>query len=120
MGSIRELQSILQRKDEEIKKLHNLLQTKDAEIKRLLDAVDSNSTTTPKATTKPNGKGRRARGCGVSAEPLKIGGSDKPLKRHEKSAVEKQKIRSFLKDNDFLNNLDSSQIRELVEVMQGF
>lgn len=63
----------------------------------------------------------RQRLQGISAEPQSMAKqqnmANNPLPRHSKSGKSKDLIRQGLKENDFLNNLDQSQVRELIDVM---
>jgi len=63
----------------------------------------------------------RQRLQGISAEPQSMAKQQNmaanPLKRHSKSGRSKDLIQKGLKENDFLNNLDQSQVRELIDVM---
>lgn len=93
-------------------------------------ASEAPAAATPKAEPKPvakpapapaapAAKAPRARGAGISSEPVKqtVEEMAAPLKRHSKSGRAKEAIRQGLKENDFLTNLDPSQVRELVDVM---
>merc|ERR1711962_1492976 len=73
----------------------------------------------PAAPAAAAAKPARARGVGLSSEPVKQTAEEMaaPLKRHSKTGRAKEAIRAGLKENDFLTNLDPSQVRELVDVM---
>lgn len=72
----------------------------------------------PASAASSQNKPGRQRGAGISSEPVKQAeGQQQALQRHSKSGKAKENIRQGLKDNDFLTNLDPSQVRELVDVM---
>jgi len=130
MGSVRDLNHALQQKDSEIKMkdsriliLEQELKKKDEAIQKLnreLDKYRSVLQPSGQAAT-PTAKPARSRNVGISAEPQSQKQvketSQQPLKRHSKSSKAKDIIRSAIRDNDFLINLEASQVRELVEVM---
>lgn len=132
MGSTKDLQQALHQRDTDIKMkdsrismLEQELKKKDETIRNLNRELDKYRSvlqpTTPTATTTTGGKAVRQRLQGISAEPQSLSKSQAlaahPLKRHSKSSKSKDTIRAAIKDNDFLTNLESSQVRELVEVM---
>lgn len=146
MGSLRELQAALAQKENDLQKrdsriavLEQEIRKKDDIIKNLNRELDKCRSvlqpTTPTggttgaiagspsassvASAANNKNPTRQRLQGISAEPAKQNaeGMAIPLKRHSKTGRAKEMIRQGLKDNDFLKNLDPSQVRELVDVM---
>ncbi|XP_066927301.1 cGMP-dependent protein kinase 1-like [Clytia hemisphaerica] len=130
MGSLRQLEQALLQKDNEIKKrdsriaiLEQELKKKDETIRNLNRELDKY-----RSVLNPGQKDgavaaskTRQRMQGISAEPQSLSKTQAlaaaPLKRHSKSSKAKEVIRAAIKDNDFLKNLESQQVSELVEVM---
>lgn len=129
MGSLRQLEQALLQKDNEIKKrdsriaiLEQELKKKDETIRNLNRELDKYRSVLQPTTQKDGAGGKtRQRLQGISAEPQSLSKSQalssQPLKRHSKSTKAKEKIRGAIKDNDFLTNLEASQMGEMVEVM---
>lgn len=128
MGSLKDLQQALQQKDNEIKAkdsrisiLEQEVKKKDETIRNLNRELDKYRSVLQPTTTTTASKTRQ-RLQGISAEPQSILAKSQALnaqqlKRHSKSSKSKDIIRAAIKDNDFLTNLEQSQVRELVEVM---
>ena len=126
MGSVRELQSALSEKENEAKikdnRIHVLeaeLRRKDEQIRKLESELDKyRSVLQPTAAKTP--KSRLPR-LGISAEPTVAKNLEEkktaPLRRHSKSLRSKDLIKEAILDNDFLKNLEPSQIREVVDCM---
>jgi len=115
------LKEEIKSKDAKIAHLEQELKTKDDLIRTLHSELDKyRSVLTP--TTTPTAK-TRTRLQGISAESSnakQIGQSaSQPLRKVSKSSKAKECIRKALKDNDFLKNLESEQIKELIDVMQS-
>jgi cGMP-dependent protein kinase len=105
--------------EQEIKKKDEVIKNLNRELDKVKSVLGPSSTEeTASAATSQNKPGRQ-RGAGISSEPVKQTpiGQEQNLKRHSKSGKAKENIRQGLKDNDFLTNLDPSQVRELVDVM---
>ncbi|XP_057314487.1 cGMP-dependent protein kinase 1-like isoform X1 [Hydractinia symbiolongicarpus] len=129
MGSLKDLQQALQQKDNEIKTkdsrisiLEQELKKKDETIRNLNRELDKYRSVLQPTTTTTAANKTRQRLQGISAEPQSILAKSQALnaqqlKRHSKSSKSKDIIRAAIKDNDFLTNLEQSQVRELVEVM---
>ncbi|OWF51089.1 cGMP-dependent protein kinase, isozyme 1 [Mizuhopecten yessoensis] len=98
----------------EVDKLQSVLQIKvhkDAGNPDILATIHENASV-------PGQEGRSKK-QGVSAEsPMSSQhGTVVEIKRHEKEFRSKQLIKDAILDNDFLKNLDSTQIREIVDTM---
>ncbi|XP_033750049.1 cGMP-dependent protein kinase 1-like isoform X1 [Pecten maximus] len=98
----------------EVDKLQSVLQIKvhkDAGNPDILATIHENSSV-------PGQEGRSKK-QGVSAEsPMSSQhGTVVEIKRHEKEIRSKQLIKDAILDNDFLKNLDSTQVREIVDTM---
>ncbi|KAL5967646.1 cGMP-dependent protein kinase isozyme 2 form cD4/T1/T3A/T3B [Taenia solium] len=67
--------------------------------------------------SEPDG-GRRKRGIGISAEPraLKMDEKENP-KHYPKTAKTREILNQAILENDFMKNLDTSQVVEIVECM---
>ncbi|XP_065072407.1 cGMP-dependent protein kinase 1-like isoform X2 [Rhopilema esculentum] len=132
--SVKDLQLALQEKNNELKlrssdlkmkdsRIHILeqeLKKKDDMIEKLARELDKYKSILQPPTPSSATKTTRQRMLGISAEPQSIKSlqqASQPLKRHPKSFKSKEIIRRAIKDNDFLGNLEQSQIQELVECM---
>ncbi|XP_043523471.1 cGMP-dependent protein kinase 1-like isoform X1 [Frieseomelitta varia] len=117
MGTLRELQELLRVKDEKIAELEALLCRRDAEIQELRSHLDKFLSVlpfkSPLTPTKPRPRKQRAQG--ISAEP--------PLQELatltivDKSDRSRELIKAAILDNDFMKNLELTQIREIVDCM---
>ncbi|XP_016922117.1 cGMP-dependent protein kinase, isozyme 2 forms cD4/T1/T3A/T3B isoform X1 [Apis cerana] len=117
MGTLRELQELLRVKDEKIVELEALLCRRDAEIQELRSHLDKFLSVlpfkSPLTPTKPRPRKQRAQG--ISAEP--------PLQELatltivDKSDRSRELIKAAILDNDFMKNLELTQIREIVDCM---
>jgi len=121
MGSLQELQKALRQKDERIRELERVLTQRDDIISELRSQLDKYQSVMPTSPTSAKaalfaGKAGRTRGFGISAEPTNFSTTTE-LKPHAKSNSSKELIRVAILDNDFMKNLDMSQIREIVECM---
>jgi len=112
--------SDLKMKDSRISVLEQELKKKDDLIEKLTRELDKYKSILQPPTSSSATKTTRQRMLGISAEPQSIKSvqqASQPLKRHPKSFKSKDIIRRAIKDNDFLCNLEQSQIQELVECM---
>ncbi|XP_053983124.1 cGMP-dependent protein kinase, isozyme 2 forms cD4/T1/T3A/T3B isoform X1 [Hylaeus volcanicus] len=117
MGTLRELQELLRVKDERIAELEAILCRRDAEIQELRSHLDKFLSVlpfkSPLTPTKPRPRKQRAQG--ISAEP--------PLQEFasltvvDKSDRSRDLIKAAILDNDFMKNLELTQIREIVDCM---
>lgn len=106
----------------EIHKLKSVLQqktnrSKDEDILSSLQEVHSMANRIP-ALQLPNTGNAASKKQGVSAESSDVSGQHKiTISKHEKDFRSKQLIKDAIMDNDFLKNLDSLQVREIVDAM---
>jgi len=122
MGTnIAELQALLGKKDARIREL----EVENMSLKSQLDKYQSIFNIqdgAAQAAATPQKKNRKtARGLGISAEPQSLKSlqdlTSKTFPEYKKSAASQELIRSAIMDNDFMKNLESSQIKEIVDVM---
>ncbi|XP_076661120.1 cGMP-dependent protein kinase for isoform X1 [Halictus rubicundus] len=117
MGTLRELQELLRVKDERIAELEALLCRRDAEIQELRSHLDKFLSVlpfkSPLTPTKPRPRKQRAQG--ISAEPpLQEFASLTVVDKNDRS---RDLIKAAILDNDFMKNLELTQIREIVDCM---
>ncbi|XP_018355499.1 PREDICTED: cGMP-dependent protein kinase, isozyme 2 forms cD4/T1/T3A/T3B isoform X1 [Trachymyrmex septentrionalis] len=119
MGTpLRELQELLRIKDERIAELETVVCCRDAEIQELRSHLDKFlsilpfSAAPPLTPTKPR---TRDRAQGISAEPPLQ--ELAPLAVVDKSDRSRELIKTAILDNDFMKNLELTQIREIVDCM---
>ncbi|XP_076459657.1 cGMP-dependent protein kinase 1-like isoform X2 [Babylonia areolata] len=146
MGSLQELEKELQQKNEKILELRQLLEAKDELIQQLMSKLDKFQSVLPWQAQQNSllSRGpRKVRAQGISAEPRALldlsggggggGGGRKDLVGggggedgsngadqflpHPKEESSKELIRQAILDNDFMKNLDTGQIREIVDCM---
>ncbi|XP_078660443.1 cGMP-dependent protein kinase 1-like isoform X5 [Branchiostoma floridae x Branchiostoma belcheri] len=125
MGSLLEMQKLLKKKDEKIRELQVQLERKDAEIIELKTKLDKyQSVFKPgmaamSGTAGPAAVRRRAQG--ISAEPQSMKTlqdvTKQKFKKYIKSKSSKDLIKAAILDNDFMKNLETSQIQEIVDCM---
>ncbi|EZA53660.1 hypothetical protein DMN91_008316 [Ooceraea biroi] len=117
MGTLRELQELLRVKDERIAELEAILRSRDAEIQELRSHLDKFLSVLPfkppLTPTKPRPRKQRAQG--ISAEPPLQ--ELAPLAVIAKSDRSRELIKAAILDNDFMKNLELTQIREIVDCM---
>ncbi|KAL3273183.1 hypothetical protein HHI36_014637 [Cryptolaemus montrouzieri] len=53
----------------------------------------------------------------ISAEPLNLKGADYQIKKIPKSTISRELIKAAILDNDFMKNLELTQIKEIVDCM---
>ncbi|RZC35135.1 hypothetical protein BDFB_003268 [Asbolus verrucosus] len=114
----------LQLKEETIALLEKELDDKDAIIKHLHNEIDKFRQVvkpiTQKIITKQlsldDGKPRIKRQA-ISAEPLNDQGADLQITKIPKTATSRELIKAAILDNDFMKNLETTQIREIVDCM---
>eukprot|EP00092_Neocalanus_flemingeri_P014651 GFUD01015813.1.p1 GENE.GFUD01015813.1~~GFUD01015813.1.p1 ORF type:complete len:680 (+),score=166.60 GFUD01015813.1:294-2333(+) len=128
MGTnIVEMQSLLSKKDARIREL----EVENMSLRSQLDKYQSifnlpeptgiaaaQATTPAKAGTKNR---KTARGVGISAEPQSLKSlqdlTTKTFPSYKKSDKAQELIRAAIMDNDFMKNLETSQIKEIVDCM---
>jgi len=122
MGTnIAELQALLAKKDARIREL----EVDNMSLRSQLDkyqSIFSLQDGTAQASSTPAKKNRKtARGLGISAEPQSLKSlqdlTNKSFPEVKKSQASQDLIRNAIMDNDFMKNLESSQIKEIVDVM---
>ncbi|XP_064630245.1 cGMP-dependent protein kinase 1-like isoform X2 [Lineus longissimus] len=130
MGSLQEMQKVLRQKDDIIASLQKTIEKKDQELQDLRSALDKYQSVFNLSSSPATGpKFRTTRIQGISAEPQTFR-QQKPLRKYSKSHVDecriehiekpdssKEIIKKAILENDFMKNLDISQIREIVECM---
>lgn len=133
MGSTHDLQSLLAARDARIREL----EIENMELKSKLDKYQMIFSTTdggvsPSAPA-PTGQGRPApagpdtktrrlnRGVGISAEPQSLKTlqdmTTKVFQEFKKEERSRKLIKQAIMDNDFMKNLESAQIKEIVDCM---
>ncbi|XP_044004607.1 cGMP-dependent protein kinase, isozyme 2 forms cD4/T1/T3A/T3B isoform X1 [Aphidius gifuensis] len=119
MDTLRDLQELLRIKDEKIDELENLICQKDAEIQDLRSHLDKFLSVlpfkSPLTPTKPRPRKQRAQG--ISAEPPLPPQHNAPLVFYDKNERSRELIKAAILDNDFMKNLELTQIREIVDCM---
>lgn len=119
--STAEFQTLLTKKDARIREL----EVENMSLRSQLDkyqSVFSIQDGTAQVSSTPVKKNRKtARGLGISAEPQSLKSlqelTNKTFPEYKKSQVSQDLIRGAIMDNDFMKNLEFSQIKEIVDVM---
>ncbi|XP_046630491.1 cGMP-dependent protein kinase, isozyme 2 forms cD4/T1/T3A/T3B isoform X1 [Neodiprion virginianus] len=117
MSTLRELQELLRVKDERIVELEAEVNRRDVEILELRSHLDKFLSVLPFKSPLTPGKPqpRKQRAQGISAEPpLQVLA---PLVVIDKSDRSRELIKAAILDNDFMKNLELTQIREIVDCM---
>ncbi|KAF5293292.1 hypothetical protein FQR65_LT10991 [Abscondita terminalis] len=133
MGSVvHELQALLQVKEDKIRELETLLHIRDEEIEDLRSHLDKFQSVFPfhfnAATPKHKGLNNNIGGtrprkqrAGISAEPQSEASlqelSRQTFPIHDKAERSRELIKAAILDNDFMKNLELTQIREIVDCM---
>ena len=109
MGTnIAELQQLLAKKDLRIRELEVENMTLRSQLDQYKSVFDPGQTTV-------NNKRKTARGVGISAEPQSLASlkdlTTKTFPSYKKSDKAQELIRSAIMDNDFMKNLETSQIK---------
>ncbi|CAM4725505.1 unnamed protein product [Leuciscus chuanchicus] len=130
MGTLRDLQYALQEKIEELRQRDALideleleLDQKDELIQKLQNELDKYRSVIRPATQQVQGRSelqehQRTKRQAISAEPANVQQlSHVTLPNVPKSAKSKELIKSAILDNDFMKNLEMSQIQEIVDCM---
>uniref|UniRef100_A0A8C1RQT6 cGMP-dependent protein kinase n=1 Tax=Cyprinus carpio TaxID=7962 RepID=A0A8C1RQT6_CYPCA len=104
-------------KEERIKEMERLLLAKEQEVNELKRKLHKCQSVLPSAI----GPRRTRRAQGISAEPQTFRSfqdlKSEPLLKHLKSDRSKELIKEAILDNDFMKNLELSQIQEIVDCM---
>uniref|UniRef100_A0A8C1W2K1 cGMP-dependent protein kinase n=1 Tax=Cyprinus carpio TaxID=7962 RepID=A0A8C1W2K1_CYPCA len=130
MGTLRDLQYALQEKIEELRQRDALideleleLDQKDELIQKLQNELDKYRSVIRPATQQVQSRSelqehQRTKRQAISAEPANVQQlSHVTLPNVPKSAKSKELIKSAILDNDFMKNLEMSQIQEIVDCM---
>lgn len=127
MGTnIAELQQLLAKKDVKIRELeveNMTLRSQLDQYQSVFKVGDGGTSSSSPTTTGPAVKKSRktARGVGISAEPQSLKSlqdlTQKTFPSYKKSDKAQELIRGAIMDNDFLKNLETSQIKEIVDCM---
>ncbi|XP_026133737.1 cGMP-dependent protein kinase 1-like isoform X1 [Carassius auratus] len=130
MGTLRDLQYALQEKIEELRQRDALideleleLDQKDELIQKLQNELDKYRSVIRPATQQVQSRSelqehQRTKRQAISAEPANVQQlSHVTLPSVHKSAKSKELIKSAILDNDFMKNLEMSQIQEIVDCM---
>ncbi|XP_072038563.1 cGMP-dependent protein kinase 1-like [Amphiura filiformis] len=124
MATLRDLQFALQQKIEELRQRDELiddleleLDEKDALIQKLKNELDKYRAVIRPATKQALQKSRQKR-LGISAESAQeIEDAAEALKRYPKPQAARECIKNAILDNDFMKNLELSQIQEINDCM---
>ncbi|XP_056101911.1 cGMP-dependent protein kinase 1 isoform X2 [Rhinichthys klamathensis goyatoka] len=104
-------------KEERIKEMERLLSAKEQEVNELKRKLHKCQSVLPSAI----GPRRTRRAQGISAEPQTFKSfqdlTSEDLRKHPKSDRSKELIKEAILENDFMKNLELSQIQEIVDCM---
>ncbi|XP_022080649.1 cGMP-dependent protein kinase 1-like isoform X2 [Acanthaster planci] len=124
MGSLTELQKALRQKEERIRHLEDLLRQRDEQVTELQSKLDKFQSVLPTSPSLVNMMGRtprNKRALGISAEPQALRSAKEmaaqEFKKYPKSKGARDCIKAAILDNDFMKNLELSQIQEIVDCM---
>ncbi|OAD56700.1 cGMP-dependent protein kinase, isozyme 2 forms cD4/T1/T3A/T3B [Eufriesea mexicana] len=123
MDSIRDLKRLLyertealRRRDEVIEMLENALEEKDITIRYLQNEIDKFRQIVDFSLASGGiGPGQRAKRQAISAEPLSK--DTRVIVKFQKPQRSRELIKAAILDNDFMKNLELTQIREIVDCM---
>jgi len=137
---LKEKDDFLQRKDAELQHRQRIIEEKDVELAKLRKEIHELKCVVQQTTSKSSilstiqedpgmaGNSKQAKGTrtsrkekrmAVSGESSSTAQEDtkKELERHPKDFRSKQLIKDAINENDFLKNLESAQVREIVDCM---
>lgn len=137
---LKEKDDFLQRKDAELQHRQRIIEEKDAELAKLrkeihelkcviqqtISKTSILSTIQEDSITGGNSKQRQAMRFNRKEKRMAVSGESsskaeedtkKELERHPKDFRSKQLIKGAINENDFLKNLESAQVREIVDCM---
>lgn len=118
-----ELQKVLRQKEERIAELQALLKYRDEELAEMRTKLDKFMSVLPTSPSLVNicRQPRLKRALGISAEPQTQRSvqelTAQVFNKYPKSKSARECIKSAILDNDFMKNLESSQIQEIVDCM---
>ncbi|XP_011339725.1 cGMP-dependent protein kinase, isozyme 2 forms cD4/T1/T3A/T3B isoform X3 [Ooceraea biroi] len=123
MDSIRDLKRLLyertealRRRDETVEALESALEERDATIRYLQNEIDKfRQIVDLSLASSAIGSNPRLKRQAISAEPLR--GDTKPVIKFAKPRRSRELIKAAILDNDFMKNLELTQIREIVDCM---
>uniref|UniRef100_A0A8D8Y431 cGMP-dependent protein kinase n=1 Tax=Cacopsylla melanoneura TaxID=428564 RepID=A0A8D8Y431_9HEMI len=130
MGTVNvdELQVLLQSKEAKVRELEDKVRVQNEEILQLRSQLDKFQSVFPYHTPHMNNnininlaRPRKQRAQGISAEPQSLISlqelNQQTLPSYPKKDKSRELIRMAILDNDFMKNLDMTQIREIVDCM---
>jgi len=123
MGTnVAELTALLAKKDAKIKELEVENMSLRSQLDKYQSIFNIQETVAQAAAATPVKKNRKtARGLGISAEPQSLKSlqdlTTRTFPEYKKSEKCQDLIRAAILDNDFMKNLETSQIKEIVDVM---
>jgi len=123
MGTnIAEMQSLLSKKDARIRELEVENMSLRSQLDKYQSIFNLEQASAQATTVASAGKSRKtARGVGISAEPQSLKSlqdlTTKTFPSYAKSDSAQDLIRAAIMDNDFMKNLETSQIKEIVDCM---
>ncbi|XP_021933459.1 cGMP-dependent protein kinase, isozyme 2 forms cD4/T1/T3A/T3B isoform X1 [Zootermopsis nevadensis] len=116
-----ELQALVQTKDLRIRDLEAQLRLREQEILELRSHLDKFQSVFPYHIKNNQLRPRKKRAQGISAEPQSHSTiqelSEQSFPTFDKNDRSRDLIRSAILDNDFMKNLEMTQIREIVDCM---
>ncbi|XP_044004609.1 cGMP-dependent protein kinase, isozyme 2 forms cD4/T1/T3A/T3B isoform X3 [Aphidius gifuensis] len=123
MDSVRDLKRLLyertetlKQKDELVEKLEKTLNERDATIQYLQNEIDKfRQIVDLSMSNGALGTRQRFKRLAISAEPLR--NDTKPIVKFNKPNRSRELIKAAILDNDFMKNLELTQIREIVDCM---
>ncbi|XP_029671261.1 cGMP-dependent protein kinase, isozyme 2 forms cD4/T1/T3A/T3B isoform X3 [Formica exsecta] len=124
MDSIRDLKRLLyertealRRRDETVDMLERVLEERDATIRHLQNEIDKfRQIVDLRLASNGINSNPRLKRKAISAEPLR-NDTTKPVMRFTKPKRSRELIKTAILDNDFMKNLELTQIREIVDCM---
>lgn len=137
---LKEKDDFLQRKDAELQHRQRIIEEKDAELAKLRKEIHELKCVVQQTTSKTSilstiqedsikggsFKPRKAMRSSRKEKRMAVSGessskaeedTEKELERHPKDFRSKQLIKDAINENDFLKNLESAQVREIVDCM---
>ncbi|XP_029933856.1 cGMP-dependent protein kinase 1-like isoform X3 [Myripristis murdjan] len=112
-GLEEDVAALLRLKEQRIGEMERRLREQDAEISELRTKLHKCQSVLPLARDLASDTRRTRRAKGVSAEPVQ----EAELRRFSKTHRSKELIKEAILDNDFMKNLELSQIQEIVDCM---
>ncbi|KAL6427873.1 hypothetical protein ACFW04_008364 [Cataglyphis niger] len=124
MDSIRDLKRLLyertealRRRDETVEMLERVLEERDATIRYLQNEIDKfRQIVDLRLVSNGMNSNPRLKRQAISAEPLR-NDTTKPVVKFTKPKRSRELIKTAILDNDFMKNLELTQIREIVDCM---